>query len=218
MGEKYLSDEYFRIQEIYTTFNRETNKPIRIIAAGNPYSVYCALFTGLEVNTQLIKPGAFIVGDDYVIDCFQTPEELKRKILQHNPMYQFDDSYKRYAFSGESINDQNIRIHKGEPKGSKLRFVFQIGKQFLSIHTMPRNNPQKARFWVCKHGADWAATLSKRRNYYVFDFGQLASGAQIADYEVAQKLTTFKDAMRKRQIIFNSIDAFYMAEDVYMTI
>ena len=134
-GEKYLTaDEYFLIKEIYTTYNREASTPIRILAAGNPYSVYTPLFMGLNVDTSKLKPGAFIVGPNYVIDCFQVPPELKEQILAANPMYEFDDSYRRYAFSGEAINDQNIRLHKFEPKGFKLQFVFKMGKDFLSVH------------------------------------------------------------------------------------
>lgn len=134
-GEKYLTaDEYFLIKEIYTTYNREASTPIRIIAAGNPYSVYTPLFMGLGVDTAKLKPGAFVVGPNYVIDCFQVPPELKKRILQENPMYQFDDAYERYAFGGEAINDQNIRIHKTEPQGFKLKFVFKMGQDYLSIH------------------------------------------------------------------------------------
>ena len=104
-GEKYLTaDEYFLIQEIYTTYNREASTPIRIIAAGNPYSVYTPLFMGLGVDTSKLKPGAFIVGNNYVVDCFQVPEELKKQILANNPMYEFDDSYRRYAFSGQNAS------------------------------------------------------------------------------------------------------------------
>ena len=77
-GEKYLpGDEHFLIKEIYTTYNREAERPIKILGAGNPYSVYCPLFSGLGVDSSKLKPGAFVVGDNYVIECFQTPPKLK---------------------------------------------------------------------------------------------------------------------------------------------
>ena len=134
-GEKYLSgDEHFLIQELYTTYNRESKKRIKIIACGNPYSIYNPIFSALGVDSGRLKPGAFISEKDYAIDCFQVPDELKKLILAKNPMYQFDETYKRYAFGGEAINDANIRIHKTEPKGFKLRWVFKIGNDYLSIH------------------------------------------------------------------------------------
>lgn len=134
-GEKYLpGDEHFLIKEIYTTYNREAERPIKILGAGNPYSVYCPLFSGLGVDSSKLKPGAFVVGDNYIIECFQTPPKLKAWILAHNPMYQFDDSYKRYAFGGESINDKNIRIHKTEPRNFKLKWVFKLGSDIITVH------------------------------------------------------------------------------------
>lgn len=77
-GEKYLqADEFFLIKEIYTTYNREAERPIKIICAGNPYSVYCPLFTGLQVDSTKLKPGSFVVGPNYVINCYQTPPALR---------------------------------------------------------------------------------------------------------------------------------------------
>lgn len=212
-GEKYLNaDEYFLIQEIYTTYNRESETPIRIICAGNPYSVYCPIFNGLQVDTSKLKPGAFVVGPNYVIDCFQVPPELKEIILENNPMYQFDDSYKRYAFSGEAINDQNIRLHKTEPKGFKLKFVFKMGRDFLSIHS---GKSQDFNYWCCKHTGDWLNKVSKRRKILVFNFGDLIDGAVKITGDNRIILTMVKQAMNERKITYNCIDAQYMLEDIY---
>lgn len=119
-GEKYLQDEKFLLSEIYTTFIRESSD-IKIICAGNPYSVYCSLFSGLGVDSSKLKPGAFVVGEDYVIDCFKVGSELQEKIKASNPMFIADEEYTRYAFGGESINDANIRLCKREPRGFKLK-------------------------------------------------------------------------------------------------
>ena len=215
-GEKYLNgDEHFLISEIYTTYNREASSPIRILAAGNPYSVYCPLFSGLNVDSSKLKPGAFVIGNDFVIDCFQVPDELKKIILRNNPMYQFDDAYKRYAFNGESINDQNIRIHKCEPRAFKLVWVFKIGNDFLSVHRGKYKDEQGiARFWICNHKSDWLSKVSKRRKIIVFDFADLINGAIKWSNEDRSELISLKDAMNKRQIIYNSVDASYMTEDI----
>lgn len=214
-GEKYLTvDEYFAVQEIYTTYNRESSTPIKILAAGNPYSVYTPLFIGLGVDTTKLKPGAFLVGDNYIISCFQVPPELKEIILANNPMYQFDDAYKRYAFSGEAINDQNIKLHKREPKGFKLKWVFKMGNSFISVH---RGNSKDVdfKYWICRHDSDWLTKVSKRRKIVVFNFGDMIEGSVKFSLEWAQSMRGLKDALNTRQVAFNCIDAQYMVEDVY---
>ena len=214
-GEKYLqADEYFLIQEVYTTYNREASTPIRIIAAGNPYSVYAPLFVGLKVDTSKLKPGAFVVGDNYVIDCFQCPPELKEQILANNPQYQFDDAYKRYAFGGQAINDQNIRIQKIEPKGFKLKYVFKIGNDYISLH---KGNADTFSWWCCKHNSDWLTKMGKRK-VVVFNFKDMIEGSYIMDVKDRMALAPVRAAMQKREITFNCIDAQYMLEDVYTAI
>lgn len=216
-GESYLpGDEHFLIQEIYTTYNREAKTPITILGAGNPYSVYCPLFSGLGVDSSRLKPGAFVVGPNYVIDCFQTPPELKEQILRHNPMYEFDDSYKRYAFGGESINDQNIRLQKTEPPGFKLKWVFKLGQDYLSVHQgrSDRKEKEPYRYWVCKHGADWLEKVSQRRRIIAFNYADLVSGVIKWNPLDHQSLCVLKDAMGQRQVTYNCVDASYMLEDL----
>lgn len=211
-GETYLkADEYFLIKEIYTTYNREAEKPIRIICCGNPYSVYTPLFMGLGVNSALIKPAAFITGPNYVIDCFQAPQELKEKILANNPMYQFDDAYKRYAFGGEAVNDAYIPLQKTEPKGYKLDLVFKLGKDYLSVH----RGSGEFKYWVCKHKSDWVDKVSKNRNIFVFNFADMIAGTVKLTPKDRLVTINLKDAMDKRQVCYNCIDASYMLEDLY---
>lgn len=215
-GEKYLSDEFFRLQEIYTTYKRESSD-IRIIAAGNPYSVYCPLFSGLNVDTSKLKPGAFVVGTNYVINCFQVPEELQQIILKNNPMYEFDDSYKRYAFGGEAINDQNIKIQKTEPRGFKMKYVFKLGNAYLSVHKKGSKTKDtiKEKYWCCKHDSDWLSKIGNRRNILVFNFADMMNQAIIPDMNLRLQMREVKEAMNKQDITFNCIDARYMTEDVY---
>lgn len=216
-GEKYLAaDEYFLIQEVYTTYNREAKTPIRIICAGNPYSVYTPLFLGLGVDSSRLKPGSFIVGDNYCIDCFQTPDELKKIILKNNPMYQFDDSYKRYAFSGESINDQNIRIIKCEPKGFKLKYVLKFGNDYVSIHKGTGTNEDgEFKYWCCKHKTDWLQKISKNRKVICFNFKDMIAGTEKFNEDQMDEFARIHIAMDKRQITYNCIDISYMLEDIY---
>ena len=216
-GERYLTgDEFFLIKEIYTTYNREAKRPIRILCAGNPYSVYCPLFSGLGVDSSKIKPGSFLVGPNYVINCYQTPEKLRQYILAHNPMYEFDDSYRRYAFGGEAINDANIRIVKREPRAFKMRWVFKLGKDFLSIHmgTSDKSIKEPYRFWVCKHSSDWLEKVSKRRKIVAFSYADLIEGVIKWTPEQHRTFSTLKEAMARRQVVYNVVDASYMLEDI----
>lgn len=71
-------------------------------------------------------------------------------------MYEFDDSYRRYAFGGEAINDINIRLQKTEPHGFKLKWVFKLGRDYISVHCgrSDRSVKEPYKFWVCKHDSD----------------------------------------------------------------
>lgn len=215
MNEKYLKDEAFSIKEIYNTFNREADSPITFIAAGNPYSVYCSQFTDLKVDTRLLKPGAFIVGEDYTINCFKVSKELQEYILQHNPLYKFDDAYTRYAFSGESINDANIRIHKFEPKGFKLKYVFKFGSDFLSVHIGDNDD---FKYWCCKHNSTWLSKIGKRRDILVFNFQDMVDGSRKVNTQDSVEFFRLKRCFDDRKVTFNCIDAHYMLEELYTSL
>ncbi len=211
-GESYLSnDEYFLLEEIYTTFNREASTPIRILAAGNPYSLFNPYFMRLEVPTTKLKPGAFIVGKNYVINCFEPSEELKAAILAHNPTYQFDDAYAKYAFNGEAINDANIKLLKCEPKGFKLMTVFKLGADLISIH---KGSGEDFKYWCCKHNADWLQKTGKRK-IIAFNFADMVEHCVKFSHEDYLNLSGIATAMDKQEVKYNCIDASYMLQEVY---
>lgn len=121
-NEKELTDIILKFQECYNTFlrcNPEHWLPVYFM--GNPYSYFNSFFAWLNVDLSLLKPGAFIVGPNYVIECYQIKPELKKFILEHNPLYVFDSSYKRYGASGINIEDENIDVVPKQPDGYKLR-------------------------------------------------------------------------------------------------
>lgn len=135
-GEKYLKDESGKFREIYKTFNRfamREGHKIRCYFLGNPYSVYNPYFIWLGVDLSKVKPGAFIVGDDYVIDCHKMKPELRAWLLARDPLYQFDDAFARYQFSGEAINDKTFNVLSKKPEGYKLRYVFRLQNKYLHI-------------------------------------------------------------------------------------
>lgn len=221
-GEKYLDIEAFRIKEIYTTYNREATTPIKIYCCGNPYSVYNPLFSDLGVDTRKVHPGAFLVGANYVIDCFRIPDALKERILAANPLYQFDNAYAKYAFDGNAISDSNIRICKINPKGFKLRFVFKVDREYISVHSgAPIDyEGEKLSFWICKHNEDWLDKVSKNRKIYCFNFADLMQHAVIAnrDKDLIAQFLSFKSAVQRREAAYNCVDAEYITEDIYQFI
>lgn len=213
-GERYLTNEKFQMQEIVSTYQRFTDKPIRFLLAGNPYTVYSPILMDCKVDSSKLKPGAFLVGLDYTVSCFVCPPELKAKILASNPQYQFDDSYRRYAFDGESL-DRNIRICKFEPKGFKLKCVFKFDNRYISVHKGRAADAEGPfSWWVCTHDEKWLSKMGKRK-IVVFNFADMASNTCMMTSADRQALAPLRDAMMKREVAFNCTDAQYMLEDVY---
>jgi hypothetical protein len=59
---------------------------------------------------------------------------LRKKILEENPLYQFDNSYTAYAFDGSNVNDQNIIILDNIPEGYQLKHVFKTSGKYIGIY------------------------------------------------------------------------------------
>jgi len=133
-GEKYIDQEAFKFKEIYNTYQRECHGYIlKCYFVGNPYSLYNPYFSDLDVDTLQLKPGAFIVGKNYIISCYQIKPELKAAILKRNPLYQFDEAYKRYAFDGLAVNDSQFILDPRRPEKFNLRYIFRINNRYLQI-------------------------------------------------------------------------------------
>ena len=216
-NEKYLKNEAFIFNEQYSTYNRHTTKyglpPIKVLMAGNPYSFYNPYFEYYEVPTSKLKPGAFIVGPNYVVDCWQPCEELKEKILKANPNYQFS-IYAEYAVAGNAIHDKNIRIQKFEPKGFKLKYVFKIGDKYISLH---KGKADDYIWWCCQHDNTWINKMGKRK-IVVFNFQDMVDGSSMLGGAERVELYPLKEAMRNRTITFNCIGAFYNLQEIYSAI
>lgn len=213
LGEKYLKGEVFKFKELFNTFQRECHN-IRCYFLGNPYSLFNPYFLDLKVNTKLLKRGVIIAGDNYVIQCYEICEELKTIILARNPLYQFDDSYKKYAFDGGNIADENINLGN-MPKNYYLSIVIKIENKYLSLW---RNNYYEVledRFFVKLENEN---RYSKRRFTYVLNFEEMVDKTILLSKQDRFKFLSFKQAMEKRLVIFDSIASFYLAQDLYSNI
>lgn len=216
-GEKYLKGEAFKFMEVYNTFKREAvRKPLKCYFLGNPYSLYNPYFMFFNVDTSKLFPGA-IVSDKltYVIECYKMKTELKEKLLAENPLYKFDNDYTAYAFDGLNVNDQNIIILKEVPEGYQLRHVFKLQNKYIGIYQNQfyedNDNKYYAKFITPE-------SISKRRDIYAFDFDELVDQTIIMSRDEKYKFQKIKDAMRRRNIAFQSIECYYLTEEVYFNL
>ena len=216
LKEKYLFGEWFRFEELFTTLNRESANGIRAIFSGNPYSIYNPYFAAWGVKFKEIYPGNFIVGEKYAIDIPVISPELKALILSKNPLYEFDDSYKKYAFDGRSVNDEQIKIQEKEPKNFRLAFVFYIENQKIGVYF---NNAYfditEDAFWICILAKDYE---SKDRNIYTFNFNSLVEGTILLSHEEKSRFNYLKKCFRLRRVSFKSVEESYLFEQIFQCI
>lgn len=212
LGEKYLTDEPFRVKELYTTYNREADKPIKIYFFGNPYSLFNPYFSDKKVNTNKVYPGCLVVENDYAVWCYQIKPELKAKILEKNPMYQFDDSYKKYAFDGRAIQDADIKILTEQPKNFKLEFVLKIHNKCIGIYHGYQFEPDKMYYW-CRLVDN--NSISKRRDITCFDFGDMADRTVLINNNGKKLYGMLRESIEHRWISFYSVEESWLVEEIY---
>ena len=215
-GEKYLKDEATKFMECYNTFRRES-EGLKCYFLGNPYSLYNPYFMFFNVNTALLKRGAIITDKkSYVIQCYEITPELRAKILEENPLYQFDNAYTKYAFEGQNVNDMNIIIRDKIPQNFKLLYVFKTANRYIGLY--------RSDIWDLDTDIYYYATfingsqVSKRRDIICFDFEELVDRVVMLSPDERWKFQRIKDAMRKRLIAFNSIECYYLIEEIYFNL
>lgn len=214
-GEKYLKDEATKFMEVYNTFRRES-EGLKCYFMGNPYSLYNPYFIFFNVDSSKLNRGAIISDKkSYVIQCYEITQELREKILSENPLYQFDNAYTKYAFEGVNVNDQNIIIQKDKPEGFRLLYVFKTAGKYIGLFA--------AAFWVLDGPQYYCmflngSSISKRRDIICFDFEELVDRTVMLSPDERYKFQKIKDAMRKRLIAFESIECYYLTEEIYFNL
>ena len=212
LNEKYIKGEATIIKEAYTTWRRESEGILKWYFLGNPYSLYNPLFIYWQVNTNNLKLDDFYIGDYFVIHTPLLSEALKQKLLEENPLYKFDEEYMLYALLGKAMNDKNIKIGK-LPQNFSLKFTFKIEGQIIGVYQNNLFNENEDRFF-CKQ----INTVSAKRVIYCFDFAEMVERCQLLSLDDRIKLNRFKDAMRKRLVLFEDINAYYKIQEVYEVI
>lgn len=209
--EKYLKGEDTRFKEIYNTFYRESDTGIKCFFFGNPYSLYNPYFLWWNVDTKQLKRGNILSGSNWCVECYEITQELRDYILARNPLYEFDDAYRRYAFEGKAINDERIKVEQ-RPNNFSLRYVFKVEDSYIGVYKNNKDN-NNDRFF-----AEFVTDVSARRCAYCFDFRDLVDGCALLSMQDRLKFASLKSAMRKRDISFSEIAVYYMLLDVYNVI
>ena len=214
-GEKYLKNEAEKFMEIYNTFRRE-NPNVKCWFLGNPYSLYNPYFMFFGVPTAKLKAGVILTdGKSWVVECYQLLPELRKKILEENPLYQFDNSYTAYAFDGSNVNDQNIIILDNIPEGYQLKHVFKTSGKYIGIYQNQFYLDNENKYYAKFVNPD---SISKRRDIYAFDFDELVNQTIMLSRDEKYKFQKIKDAMRRRNIAFQNIECYYLTEEIYFNL
>lgn len=212
--EKYIKNEAFKIKEAYTTWRRsyEGTGFLKCYFAGNPYSLFNPLFVDWNVDISKLRKGETYVGDTFTIHWGVLHPELKKMLLEKNPLYQFDEDYNQYALEGTAINDANIRV--GEmPKNYSLQFVLRYQKRNIGIF---KNNyiDDMCDKYFCK----FIDEVSSRRCIYCFEFADMVDRTILLSLDEREKLKRFKESFRKRLVVFEDINVYYFIEEIYKNI
>ena len=170
-----------------------------------------------NVDTAKLKRGSLITDKkSYVIQCYEITQELRAKILSENPLYQFDNAYTKYAFEGQNVNDQNIIIMSKQPPNFKLLYVFKSSNKYIGLYrsTIWSDSDDILYYAEFINGSG----ISKRRDIICFDFEELVDRVVMLSPDESYKFQRIKDAMRKRLIAFNSIECYYLLEEIYFNL
>ena len=209
LGEKYLNNETFKFKELFKTFQRE-NRQLKCYFLGNPYSKYNPYFTEFKFPLAQIKQGTIISEGNAVVENYKLTDELIEFIKKNDPLYQFDDTYTRYAYDGISVNDQNIYLVDKQPENYQLWTIFRLNNVYLNIFT---GNNSDYSYWI---SATRDNIIGKRRNVYCIDFSDLIDQQSMMWNVMGfDRWAMLKQALMSRNVAFKDLEAYYLIEAVF---
>ena len=220
-GEKYLDGELDRFRELYNTYNRfkveQTGKHLKCYFLGNPYTVFSPYALWLNVPLNEIKEGVTLIGSNWYFECAKLNDELKKFILEHNPLYEFDDSYTRYAFGAQAINDARFKVVDTRPDSYSLKFVFKVQQRYIYIwqkNSAISFDLKNSKFWV--ETSD--VLINTNKPIFAIDFNNLTEGTQLWLPELKACIMLLRYAISRRDVTYKSIEAGYYIQEIYKVI
>lgn len=207
--EKYLKGEADKFKEAYNTFYRESKIMIKCYFFGNPYSMWNPYFVWWGVDVAKLKRGEIYTIKNVAIWCYEISPELREYILKRNPLYEFDDAYTRYAFFGQAINDEHIRL-SGMPDNYTLKFLFRTESKYIGVY-QNRYLDTFSDMYYCK----FEDNIGRNRDVYCYDFGELIDRCALISFEERDKFSRFKKAMQKNLVLFEEIAVYYLIIEIY---
>ena len=208
-GEKYATNEAFKIKEAYTTWRRECDGQLRMYFAGNPYSLFNPLFVDWGIEISRLKKDQFYVGDNFVVHWCTLHPKLVEKLLRDNPNYQFDEDYRQYALEGMAINDSNIKLGTLPPHYS-LQYSFRFQNKYIGVFKNNFYEDMEDKYF-CK----FLDGIGKQRTAYCLDFEDMLDRTIILSIEERNKLKRFKNALRMGLVAFEDINVYYYLVEIY---
>ena len=207
--EKYLPKEADKFKEAYNTFYRESDTQIKCYFLGNPYSLYNPYFVWIGLDVSKLQKGKIYVDKNYAVWCYQITPELREWILKRNPLYEFDDAYTKYAFFGQAVNDENIRLGS-QPRSYKLVYLFRSDSKYIGVY---KNNyvDNLSDMYFCK----FEESIGANRNVYCYDFNELIERCAIISREDKEKFARFKRALQRNLVVFSEIAVYYLIIGIY---
>lgn len=208
--EKYLPDEFGRIEECFTTWKRACKgKMFKMYFLGNPYSLYVPLLLGLKVPVTQLRRGQFFVGENYVIHWALLNPLLREKLLKENPFMQLDEDYGNYALEGYNINDNSIRI-SDRPRNFSLDIVVRFNNYYIGFY---KNNFAEDRVDIfhCEIIKDFSLT----RRVFAFEFSDMVKRTQLFTRDDKSKFYRFRLAIGRNLVTFSSPEVYYMVVEIY---
>lgn len=218
-GEKYLKGEADKFSDLYKTFSRHAIKyghQLKCYFLGNPYSVYSPYLTWLDVQLSKVKPGCFIVGKNYVIDCQHLSDELREFLLKKDPLYQFDNAFTRYLF-GIAVNDERFPILGKQPFNYKLKWVYYINGRYLGIFRFNYTDDFN-RYMGENAGKYWVGILPNyngSRKIKATNFNDLIIGTQLVTFEERKSTIVLREAIGMRKVTYQTLECAYLIESIF---
>ncbi|MBR3889785.1 hypothetical protein IKJ53_04655, partial [bacterium] len=125
-------------------------------------------------------------------------------------------AYTKYAFEGVNVNDQNIIIRDKVPESFKLAYIFKASGKYIGVFRAEWYVVDEEINYYCKFLKP--ELISKRRDIICFDFEELVERTVMLSPEDRFKFAKIKTAMRKRLIAFESIECYYLIEEIYFNL